>query len=187
VTFARGLHHTYAEYLEVEARSDVRHEYLDGEIYAMAGGTPEHAILAGRVGALLSAQLERECRLASSDMKVAIVATGLTTYPDLSIVCGPLERDPRDPNAVTNPLLLVEITSPSTQDYDRGDKLEHYRRIASLQVVLIVSHAEPRVTVVRRDGEAWSTTEHRAGDVVALEHPSVSLSVSEIYAVLDGL
>lgn len=151
VNGARRLHYTYAEYLDVEAHSDVRHEYFDGDIFAMAGGTPEHGFLTSRVVQLVGNQLARPCRVGSSDVKIA-TATGLTTYPDVSVICGPPLRDPRDALALTNPVLLVDVTSPSTDEYDRGDKLDHYRSIESLQTVLIVSHIEPRVTAVRREG-----------------------------------
>jgi Uma2 family endonuclease len=183
----RRLHHTYAEYLEVEALSSVRHEYLDGEIYAMAGGAPEHGILAGRLAALLGNQLPTRCRVASSDVEIAVVATGLATYPDLSVSCGPLARDSRDPLAVTNPVLLVEVTSNSTEDYDRGDKLSHYRQIEGLQGVLLVSHRGKRITAVTREGTEWVTRDYRGGERVVLASPAVELAVDDVYAVLDGL
>jgi Uma2 family endonuclease len=180
------MHYTYAEYLDVEAHSDVRHEYLDGEIFAMAGGSPEHGFLASRLAQMIGNQLERPCRVGSSDVKIT-TATGLTTYPDLSVICGPLHRDPRDAQAVTNPILVVEVTSPSTEAYDRGDKLEHYRSISSVRTVLIVAHGERRITMVQRDGDAWTSTEHRTGDAVAVRMPRVSISVDALYDVLDGL
>lgn len=184
---ARRLHHTYAEYLEVEAMSTVRHEYLDGEIYAMAGGTPEHGILASRLANLIGNQLPPGCRVASSDVKVAVLATGLATYPDLSVTCGPLARDPRDPLAITNPVLLVEVTSNSTEDYDRGDKLSHYRQIEGLQAVLLVSHTGKRVTAVTREAAGWVARDHRGGERVELTAPALALAVDDVYAVLEGL
>lgn len=184
---ARRLHHTYEQYLEVERLSSVRHEFLDGEIYAMAGGTPEHGILAARITSLLGARLPAGGRVASSDVKIGIPATGLATYPDVSVVCGPLVRDPRDAQAVTNPVLLVEVTSPSTEDYDRGDKLSHYRQIPSLGTVLLVSHSTKCVTVIERIGETWQTRNLRPGEQVVLQTPAVTLEVDEIYSALDGL
>src|SRR5688500_4716626 len=148
----------------------------------MAGGTPEHAFLASRVGQLIGNQLVRPCRVGSSDMKIA-TESGLTTYPDLSVICGPPRRDPRDTIAVTNPVVLVAVTSPSTEEYARGATLDHYRSIDSVRAILIVSHAEPRVTAVRRDGTTWSTTEHRAGDRIEIPLPQLALSIDEIYEV----
>jgi len=184
---ARRLHHSYDQYLEVERLGSVRHEFLDGEIYAMAGGTPEHGILAARVTALLGAGVPAGCHVASSDVKVLIEATGLATYPDVSVVCGPLARATRDPVALTNPVLLVEITSPSTEDYDRGDKLSHYRQIPSLQAVLIVSHTSKRITVVHRDAGGWATRDLRASERLTLAAPALTFAIDDVYAALDGL
>jgi Uma2 family endonuclease len=178
---ARRLHYTYAQYLDAEQFSDLRLEYYEGEIFAMATGTPEHGMLAARLIALLSPQLPGSCRVMTSDVKVRIAATGLTTYPDVSIVCGDLVRAADDPNCVTNPAILVEVLSPSTQDYDRGDKLSHYKQLASLQAVLLVAHDVRRVTAVVRGPGGWMTTDYRDGEVVALAQPSLTLSVRDLY------
>ena len=108
------MHYTYAEYLALEEESSVRHEFLEGEIYAMAGGSPDHAALAAACIGILRSQLPPGCRAYTSDLRVRIAATGLTTYPDAAVICGPTQRPPEDPLAVANPVLLVEITSPST-------------------------------------------------------------------------
>jgi Uma2 family endonuclease len=184
---ARRLHHTYDQYLEVERLSSVRHEFLDGEIYAMAGGTPEHGILAARLTALLSAGVPAGCHVASSDVKIFIESTGLATYPDISVVCGPLVRAARDPLAIINPVLLVEVTSPSTEDYDRGDKLSQYRQISSLETVLLVSHGSRRITVVQRDAGAWATSDVRSGERVTLAAPAITFDVDAVYTALDGI
>ena len=126
---ARRVHHTYEDYLELESASPHRLEYCDGEIYAMAGGSPDHGALAMQLVRLSSASLPAECRVYSSDVKVRVDVSDLSTHPDLSVVCGPLQRSPRDANAITNPRYVVEVTSPSTEDYDRGDKLSHYKQL----------------------------------------------------------
>ena len=155
---ARRPRYRLGEYLILEDMSNVRHEYLDGQIFAMAGGTPEQGGICANLIALLSNALAgRACRVFTSDVRVRVPATGLDTYPDASVACGRPERDVEDSNALTNPLVLVEVTSPSTEAYDRGEKLEHYKRIPSLQAVLIVAHAETRVDVWRRgSGEEWA-------------------------------
>jgi Uma2 family endonuclease len=103
---------TYAEYLAAEAVSEVRHEYLNGEVWAMAGGTPEHAALALALGSELRQALRgKPCRAYSADLRIRIVDTGLSTYPDVSVVCGQLETAPDDKDAVTNPIVLVEVLS----------------------------------------------------------------------------
>ena len=147
---AHRIHYSFAEYLSLEAASNVKHEFLDGQIYGMAGGTPEHAALAAALGGLLFARLQGgPCRSYGADLRVRVLATGLATYPDLTVVCGRLERDPDDENAVVNPTLLVEIPSPSTAQYDRGDKFEHYKRIPSLREYVVVAQD-------RRELEIWT-------------------------------
>ena len=185
MSMARKLHYTYEEYLEVERRSDVRHEYFQGEIYAMAGGTPEHAFLAGQLISLLAKALPVGCRVASSDLKISVESTGLYTYPDLSVVCGPLARDPRDPNAVTNPRLVVEVLSSSTEDYDRGAKLAQYQTIPTVQAVLLVSQRAQRLTLVTRSQEGWQTREFGPGERLQLADPGLELSVDAVYSTVS--
>lgn len=187
MTIARRVHHTYADYLAVEHDSPVKHEYLDGEIFAMAGGTPEHAALAAQVIGLLQARLPAGCRVFSSDLKVRIEATGLTTYPDLSVVCGAVERASSDANAVTNPTLLVEVTSPSTEEYDRGGKLSHYQRLPSLRALLVISHRSHEVTVFTREGALWTRSDLGPSERIQLQDPKVAFSVDELYGALLGL
>lgn len=179
------MHYTYAEYLALEDESPIRHEYLDGEIYAMAGGTPDHAALAAAVLAILRAQLPRGCRSFTSDLRVRIPASGLTTYPDGTVVCGGTQRAPEDPVAVTNPLVLVEVTSNSSEDYDRGEKLRQYQSLPSAREILIVSHREPRITLHRRDERGWTASEAGAGESVSLESIGGVLRVDDVYR--DGL
>jgi Uma2 family endonuclease len=127
-------------------------EYLDGEIYALAGGTPTHAELCASVVQLLANAMRGACRVHTSDLKVRVEHTGLSTFPDVSVVCGDRELSAIDRHAVTNPTVLVEVTSRSTEEYDRGAKLNHYQRLPSLRAVLIVSHRQRRVTFVERVG-----------------------------------
>jgi Uma2 family endonuclease len=182
---ARRLHYTYADYLVLEEQSSVRHECLDGEIYAMAGGSPDHAALAAQVIRLLGPQLPPGCRAFTSDLRVRIPATGLSTYPDVAVVCGSTERAPDDRLAVTNPVPLVEVTSASTEEYDRGEKLRHYKELPSVPEVLVVLHREPRLTLQRRTESGWITVEARAEDALALESVAASLHVAALYR--DGL
>jgi Uma2 family endonuclease len=103
---AHGVHYSRAEYLALEATSNVRHEYLDGQIYGMAGGTPEHAALKAAVIGLLFTQIRGgRCRAHDADLRVRVLETGLATYPDITVVCGPRERDPEDGDAVVNATL----------------------------------------------------------------------------------
>jgi len=181
VTTARRVHNTYAEYLALEEESAARHEYLDGEIYAMAGGSPDHAALAAAMISILGRELPPGCRVFSSDLRLRIPATGLSTYPDAAVVCGPTLRAGDDRLAVVNPLLVVEVTSPSTEEYDRGEKLRHYKSLPALREVLIVSHREPRLTLHRRRGDEWAEEAAGPGQSVALGGVAVRIAVDEVY------
>jgi len=182
VSSARHHHYTYQEYLAFERSANVRHEFFDGEIYAMAGGTPTHAATCVNVSSLLRDQLRgRGCQTHSSDLRVRVLETGLATYPDVTVVCGRREIDPDDHNTVTNPTLVVEVLSPSSADYDRGEKLEHYKRIPSLREVVLVAHDERLIEVWRRgDGGAWSRREVRSGNLTLTSVPC-TLAVDEVY------
>ena len=122
---ARRHHHSYSDYLKLEAESPLKLECSDGEIFAMAGGTPDHGALAMQFVRLVSPLLPAGCRVLSSDVKIRVSATNFAAYPDLSIVCGVMERAD-DPNAVVNPRFLIEVTSRSTEDYDRSSVVERF-------------------------------------------------------------
>src|SRR3954453_18680263 len=173
------IHHTYAEYLALEASSNVKHEFLNGEIYAMAGGTPEHAALAAAITTLIGAQLgEGPCRAFSSDLKVRVLATGLVSYPDLTIICGAVEYDPQSRLVAVNPTLIVEVLSDSTEDWDRGEKLEHFKQIPSLPECLLVSHRTRQIELWSRNPDgSWSHRAAAAGDTIDLLSIEGSLRV----------
>src|SRR5258706_13715183 len=117
---AHHIQYSWQDYLALEASSNVKHEFLGGQIYGMAGGTPEHAALAAAVIGLLFAQLRGDgCRAYDADLRVR-TPSGLATYPDVTVIFGPSERDEADPQAVTNPALIVEVLSRSTEEYDAG-------------------------------------------------------------------
>jgi Uma2 family endonuclease len=179
---ARRPHYSFLEYLQVEQGSTIKHEFLDGEIFAMAGGTPEHAAVAANVIAALHRQLaDTGCRVYSSDLRVRVSATGLTTYPDVTIVCGDRETDPRDANTVVNPTLIVEILSPSTAAYDRGEKLAHYQQIPSLREVVLVDHAEQRIELLRRTQDGFVRLEHRTREPLTLTAVAAELTLDAVY------
>jgi Uma2 family endonuclease len=182
VTSARRLHHSYEDYLAALAMSEVKLEYCDGEMYAMAGGTPAHADLAASAIRILGGALLGRCRVATSDLKVRVEATGLSTFPDVSVVCGERQLASIDRNAITNPTLLVEVTSKSTEDYDRGEKLNHYQQCPSLQAVLFVSHRRQQVTVVARTPNGWDTHDYRSGQLVDVSALSLTFALDELYA-----
>lgn len=175
---------SYAEYLERERVTGVRHEWLRGEVWAMAGGTPDHSGIAANVIQELGLALRgRPCRVYTSDLKLRIDATDRSTYPDVAVVCGPREVSKADPNAVTNPVVIVEVLSDSTEADDRGEKFAHYRRLESLRVYLLVSQRERRVEVFSRVDATgrWSFEEHAAGARVTLPSLDVELEVDALY------
>jgi Uma2 family endonuclease len=185
---ARTPYMSHAEYLALEERSLTKHEWLDGVIYDMAGGTPDHAGLAAAVLGELRNQLRgKRCRVYTADLKVRVLATGLSTYADASVVGGGLEVDPDDKNAATNPVLVVEVLSDSTEAYDRGEKFGHYRRIPSLAEYVLVSQHSPRIEVFRKNeaGKWVLAEEASAGEVAPLMSIGCALSVDEVY--LDPL
>lgn len=174
---------THAEYLVAEEKSDLRHEFLRGEVFAMAGGTPEHSALAAAFIRELGAALRgKACRVYTSDLRVRIAATELTTYPDVSVVCGRPETDALDRNAIVNPVLLVEVLSDSTEAYDRGAKAAHYRRIPSLREYVLVAQHEPVIEVYRRNEQGrFELIEGRPGERIELTSVEVTLDVQAIY------
>lgn len=180
---AKQTRMTYADYLAAEELSTEKHEYLAGEVWAMAGGTPEHAALAARLIAELDSALrDRPCRVFTSDARVRVTATDLTTYPDVTVVCEKLESDPIDPNAITNPVLLVEVLSDSTEAYDRGEKASHYRHIPSLREYVLVSQRSPRIEVYRRnDAGRWELFEFESGGMAELASVGCALRVDDVY------
>jgi Uma2 family endonuclease len=175
--------YSFADYLALEEASNTKHEFLSGEIYGMAGGTPEHAALSVAVSSVLRAQLGGgSCRVYSSDLRVRVLATGLATYPDVTVVCGELERDPESPTTVVNPRVVVEVLSDGTEAYDRGQKLDHYRRIPSLAAVLLVSHRTPTIEVWARGSDGiWHPRTFVAGQVAEVEALPARPPVDEVY------
>ncbi len=185
VGLERPVRHSFYEYLELEASTSGKHEFLDGQIFAMAGGSPEHSALIASVVTQLSVQLRgSECRVHASELRIRVEATGLATYPDASVVCGRWQRDPDSDRTVLNPSVVVEVLSPSTEAYDRGEKLLHYKRIASLRAVVLVAHDRRELEVWARAGgaEPWSRGLFGPGAKVrVMSTPSLELDVDATY------
>jgi len=187
---------TIADYVLVEEHSEIKHEFIDGVIRAMSGGTLEHARLASAVNFELTRILGAGGRRwvgRPSHGGVHVEAATVITYPDLSVVCGPSVSGGPDPLALRNPLVLVEITSPSTERYDRGRKFARYRTLPSLQEYVLVSHRERLIEVFRRgpggdDTDGWPLAARGlAGQQVELTSIGCRLSVDDIYDDPRGL
>jgi Uma2 family endonuclease len=182
-----ALHrYTYEQYLALERDSEVKHELDNGEIVAMAGGSPRHSALASRISGAIENTRSAGCTAFQSDMRVRVLATGRATYPDVSMVCGPIELDPADRSGttITNPMLLVEVLSPSTEEVDRVSKWRDYQRIPSLQEYVLVNQ-EPRIEIYRRLASGnWEYLDVQEG-VVALASGAV-LELSILYSNLPA-
>jgi Uma2 family endonuclease len=185
VTPGRRRHrYTYAQYVALERERPTKHEFFDGEIYAMAGGSEDHSALALNVlAALLGAVGDRPCRVHTSDLRIYVEAVGLATFPDGSVIYGSLQQHAPSPNATAlNPLVLLEITSDSSEEYDTGAKLEAYQTIPTLREVIIVSHRERRITIHRREeAGSWAMRVAIAGERVAVESLGAELIVDTLY------
>ena len=183
---AQPIPHTlfsYSEYLEREQETGLKHEWLDGQIFAMAGGTPEHARLVFETGHLLRlAVAPKRCRVFTSGLKLRVQATGLATYPDVVVVCGSAELDGVDPNAVVNPMVLVEVLSRTTEAYDRGEKWAHYRTIPSLQAYLLVDQLRPRVEMFERTPDGFLHRMAEAGQRLSIPGLPIELDIDALYA-----
>jgi Uma2 family endonuclease len=171
------------EYLELERTAEQKHEYVDGEVVAMAGGSPRHALIAANViGTLRSLLRGTPCRPLTSDLRVHVPATGLYTYPDVTVICGPPILHPEDASVVLNPRVIFEVLSDSTEAYDRGAKFAHYRHIETLEEYVLVSHRERTLEHFRRvDGGQWLYTAYASG-AVALPALGIELPLDEVYA-----
>lgn len=179
----RQLTQTYAEYLDFERTSAEKHEYLRGEVWAMAGGTLAHARITMNLGAALTAALKgRPCTVYSSDLRVRVEATNRSTYPDVTVVCGRPLVAADDGDAVINPTLIIEVLSDSTEASDRGEKFAHLQRLASLKEYVLVSQKERRIDVYRRaEGRSWVLLPCTEGEL-ELRSVEVSVPLAVVYA-----
>jgi Uma2 family endonuclease len=139
--------YTLAEYQALEQDSEAKHEYFQGEIFAMAGASIRHNEICGNLYHALRKTLQgHPCRSYLSDQRFSIRPAGLYTYADTTVICGPLQVDERDSEAIVNPQVIFEVLSPSTENYDRGKKWEFYQQLDSLREYVLVSQDEPKIT-----------------------------------------
>ena len=174
---------TVEEYLEFDRKSEIRNEYYNGQIYAMAGGTHNHAIINANISGELRARLKgRACRTTSSDLRVQIPVKGSYVYPDVVVVCGEPQYGDKVTDVLLNPTLVIEVLSPSTESLDRGLKSSYYRSHDSLREYAIVSQTEARVEIYTRQPSGWLLAES-AGLDTACHFKSVDCTVplAEIY------
>lgn len=178
--------YTEAQYFEFEKTSEGRWEYVCGEIRQMAGGADDHnAIVINVARTLGNAMVPRRCRVYGSDMKVH-TGDGVNTFSDVAVVCGPRRYHGGRQDIISNPLLIVEVLSPSTGGYDRGEKFDHYQTIPTLADYLLMSVDEPRVFHYSLRGDHWKFREF-SGLQASVMLPSVdtTLALADVYALIE--
>jgi len=179
--------YTIPEYLALEARTGIKHEYHAGVVTAMAGGTPEHARVTLRAGFLLEQHLKgKPCKPFSSDLKVK--AGGKTFYPDVSVVCPPVRRDDEMTDAITNPRVIIEVLSESTENYDRVEKFAFYRENPELIDYVLISPTRRYAEHYSREANGSWNLEFLGGDsTLRLASIECEIPVAEFYEGLELL
>ena len=172
---------TPEEYFEWEEQQEIRHEYFDGEVYAMTGGTLNHSEIAINFISLLKAHLRGgKCRLLNGDARVNIYNSNKYVYPDLSVTCN--ERDRNNTKFISHPCLVAEVLSPNTEAYDRGDKFALYRLEPSLQDYVLVSANKIAIDIYTKDERGkWDIINYRSGELVELASINLTFSIEQVY------
>jgi Uma2 family endonuclease len=182
------------EYLAFERASDVKHEYADGEVFDMSGGTMAHSHIAANLILELGTGLRgRPCRVLTSDMRIGIPSSSRYLYPDASVVCGRPEFEDETRDVLRNPVVVIEVLSDSSEAYDRGDKFEQYRSLTSTKEYVLASQKTPRIEVFTRQPEgSWLLRVYGPGEVARLTSIDCYLAVDQVYfqvfeAGVDGI
>lgn len=172
---------TPEEYFQWEEKQQLRHEYINGEVYVMSGGTQNHGRIASNIIFILKGHLRGGgCQVGNSDCRVNIVETNDFVYPDVSVACD--ERDRTAIQAIKYPCLVVEVLSPSTANYDRGDKFRMYRRNPILQDYLLVDAEKIAIDLYRQNELGnWEIINYQAGDTIKLKSINLSCLIEDIY------
>src|SRR5271165_3261311 len=175
---------TEEQYLHLERLAETKSEFHNGQMFAMAAASPTQGLLADRIGALLDRQMPPGCRTFNADLRIKIQSAGLYTYADCSVVCGDLQYAGDQRDVILNPLLIVEVLSPSTEGYDRGKKFELYRTIESFREYLIVHQDRQHIEhYSRQDDGSWLLREQTgAGGSIAIARLDARISLTELYA-----
>ncbi len=176
---------TPEEYFIWEEQQQEKHEYIDGQVYAMSGGSKNHSLIAVRVITLLANHLEGSgCETGNSDLRVNIVETNNYTYPDASVTCD--DRDKTTTQYITYPCLIVEVLSDSTEAYDRGGKFRMYRQNPVLKDYLLVSSTRMEIDLYHKnDAGEWVIINYQAGDTVELKSINLSFPIEQVYRGLN--
>ena len=179
---------TEEEYLRLERAAETKSEFHDGQMFAMAGGSPNHAFITGRAVSLLDRQIPAGCRVFTADLRIEIAAAGTYTYADCGALCGEPRFSSDQKDNLLNPLLIVEVLSPSTEGYDRGKKFELYRTIESFQEYLIVHQDRRHVEHYSKlDDGSWLLREYSGEGEVVIGRLNARIPLSELYATAIDL
>ena len=180
--------YTIEEYLQMEEASDEKHEYYQGEIFAMAGAKVPHNIISVNLIKLLGQKLKgKSCEPFNSDQRIYIPQNSLFTYPDISIICGEIVTLNNDDWNIINPVVIIEVLSKATKNYDRGDKFKLYRDIATLKEYILIDSETISIEAFRiNDGGHWELEEYKKADnILLIKCIQVSIPVTEIYERTD--
>lgn len=185
-TLVEKKKYTYQEYLQLEKQSDVRYEFWNGEVFAMAGGSRNHNSIGLKIASLLSEKLEQNgCKIFFNDVKLQLKESQYYFYPDVLLICDPLDKDEY---VVKNPVLIAEVLSPATEAYDRSVKLAQYRKIKSLRYYFLVSQSLPFVEIFARTNEnELFTYDVAEGMEAIIQMPALNfaLSLAKIYENIE--
>lgn len=182
---------TVSEYLAIEQESDKRYEYHNGEIFALAGGSINHGLLCGNIYAEIRNGLKKkksDCKPYMSDIKLHIEEQKTFVYPDTMVVCGDLETSPENENSILNPILVVEVLSKSTANYDRGDKFFLYKKIATLQEYVLIEQDKAQVDIFykKTGSDLWKISRYEGLDTkIKFQSINLEIKMSELYFDID--
>lgn len=179
---------TEADYLAFERSSEFKHEFIDGEVIAMAGATESHNLVEGNTFAALHTGLRgRPCKTYVADMKVRTPSTGTYVYPDVVVACGEVQLADDENDVLLNPTLIIEVLSPSTEHLDRGKKAQRYREIASLQEYILIAQDAPHIErFLRQSDGTWLFSEVDGLDAtIALTSIDCTLALADVYERVD--
>ncbi len=181
---AKKLYYSKEEYLEMEAAAAYKSEYYQGEIFAMSGGTRKHSLLCVNLIRRISEEIDnRDCQCFESNMKLEIAEADAYVYPDVMVVCGDVILAENTTDAITNPILVIEVLSPGTESFDRGLKFEYYKTVPTLKEYVLVSQSKPKIEVFFRGNEnLWTYTVVEGLDkTVFLQSLDYGIDLKKIY------
>ena len=185
-------YYTFEEYLAMEEKAEFKSEYEKGKITAMAGGTPNHSFISQNTGTAIANELrkkDKKCRVSNSELKIRIDEFDKGVYPDVSVICeSPIFYEDRK-DIITNPILIVEVLSNSTKDYDKGSKFTQYRSLPSFKEYLLIDQYEAKVeSWYKVEENIWRISNARGLDaVIQLFSLDVEIKLSDIYYLIEDL